>query len=466
MKIVDVTEFYSERGGGVRSHLSLKGHVLCQLGHEHLTIAPGPRDAESFLESTAGSALDASTGLSTEASARTTSDADARGGTRAENSRSRPVDAGDAQETRAKRARVLRLGGPALPYDPTYHLLFRVDKIRAAIARERPDVVEIDSPYVAAAATLSAPRAHFGVRTFVWHADFIDTYLRPMLERRLERHAPSAVADVALAPLWAMVRGIASGCDATFVAGKWQVEKLEAHGVPRVVYLPFGVEKDVFRPDARSAAARRARLEQARAPAHARLLVGVGRFAVEKRWDVVLSAFRRMRRETGRDAVLVLYGDGPERGRMAAQVARERAEAGGGAYDDVLMPGFERSREALAEGLASADALVHGCPFETFGLGVAEAIAAGLPVVVPSQGGAAESADPATSELFAMTPGREAEACAAAMVRMLARVDGDPERLRSDASRARERVQSKDGYFDGLLATYRELLARRAPRRP
>ena len=52
----------------------------------------------------------------------------------------------------------------------------------------------------------------------------------------------------------------------------------------------------------------------------------------------------------------------------------------------VRFTGFEKRREALASALASADVLVHGCPFETFGLGVAEAVACGLPVVAPDEG--------------------------------------------------------------------------------
>ena len=42
MKVLDVTEFYSQRGGGGRSHLTLKGHILCQRGHDHVVVAPGP----------------------------------------------------------------------------------------------------------------------------------------------------------------------------------------------------------------------------------------------------------------------------------------------------------------------------------------------------------------------------------------------------------------------------------------
>ena len=108
MKVLDVTEFYSERGGGVRSHLSLKQHELCQRGHEHVVVAPG--------------------GIAREES---------------------------ALAHLVGHARVIRVAGPAMPYDPTYHFLVRVDKIHAIFKAERPDILEIHSPYVAALAALT-----------------------------------------------------------------------------------------------------------------------------------------------------------------------------------------------------------------------------------------------------------------------------------------------------------------------
>mgnify|MGYP002371138017 CR=1 FL=1 len=129
MKVLDVTEFYSERGGGVRSHLSLKQHELCQRGHEHVVVAPG--------------------GIAREES---------------------------ALAHLVGHARVIRVAGPAMPYDPTYHFLVRVDKIHAIFKAERPDILEIHSPYVAALAALTAPKGSYRVRTFQWHSDFIDTY--------------------------------------------------------------------------------------------------------------------------------------------------------------------------------------------------------------------------------------------------------------------------------------------------
>jgi alpha-1,6-mannosyltransferase len=385
MKVLNITEFYSERGGGVRSHLSHKSHVSCQLGHEAIVVAPGPRDSEERYASEGGGV-----------------------------------------------ARVIRIAGPPLPYDPTYHLLWRVDKIRAIVARERPDVLEMDSPYLAAAAGLSVPRACFGVRTFVWHADFIDTYLRTALERRLSPGATSVVVS----PLWAMVRAIGRGCDATFVAGRWIADKLREHGVPRIAQLRFGVERARFVPEARDEAVRRALL----GPGRERwtLLVALGRFAVEKRWDVALDAFVSLREK--REAVLVLYGDGPEGGALRARVAGR---------DDVLFPGFETDRSKLAAALASADALVHACPFETFGFGVAEAMCAGLPVVVPDEGGAAELADAASSETYAAG---NADACAQAIERLLGRDRGS---LQRGARKAAERIPTVREQFERTFDAYR-----------
>ena len=324
--------------------------------------------------------------------------------------------------------------GPSLPYDPTYHLLWRVDKVRTKVVRGRPDVLEIHSPYLAAVAALSVPRRAYGVRTFVWHADFIDTYLREGLERRL---GGARVVDAVVEPLWAWVRTIARACDATFVASRWQLGKLEAHGVPRLVHLPFGVEKSTFHPSARDPEARDELLAGRRGP----LVVAIGRFAVEKRWDVVFDAFARWNEP---EAVLAVFGDGPERAALEAR-----------ASDRVRFLGFERDRARLARALASSDILLHGCPHETFGLGVAEAIATGLPAVLPDRGGAAEQADAASAELYASG---DVDACVAALRRLTQRT---PIELRASAIAAASRVRSVDDHFRALFDVYDDLLDRR-----
>jgi alpha-1,6-mannosyltransferase len=342
----------------------------------------------------------------------------------------------------------MRIAGPSFPYDPTYHLLWRLDKVRTIVRHERPDVLEIDSPYAAALACATLSRRHFGVRTLVWHADFIDTYLRVMLERRagLSR----AAAGRSLGPLWAMVRILAGQCDATFVAAKWMADKLTAHGVPRVTFLPFGVDRSAFSPTVRTEEARRALLEGVERRVPAALLVGVGRFAGEKRWDVVLDAFAQVRME--RCAVLVLFGDGPER---AAMEARARGMGG-----DVRFMGFVQDRAKLGAALASADVFVHGGPYETFGFAIAEAMSAGLPVVVPNAGGAGEHADLSSSERY--TPG-DPDGCARAILRLLRRLDADPHGLRADAARAGSRFPTVREQFERTYEAYARLLRTRRP---
>ncbi|MEA2749187.1 MAG: alpha,6-mannosyltransferase [Myxococcales bacterium] len=355
---------------------------------------------------------------------------------------------------------MIRVAGPASPYDPTYHLLLRFDKIAEIVERERPDVLEVHSPYLAALGVMRAKRAHYGVRTFQWHSDFIDTYagvLEAHVTRRLARGLPmldsrvwSRGIGIGTKPLWGLVRSIARRCDATLVAADWQVAKLTAHGVPRVVRVPFGIEREIFRPDARSYEARREMLALASHDARhddAVILVGVGRFAVEKRWDVVIDAFLRMReRDPRRDMILVLIGDGPERERMAARAAGS---------PDIVMPGFVKGREALARMLASADALVHGCPFETFGLSIAEAMSCGLPTVVPDEGGAAEMHVAAAGEQYRSL---DVEDCVHATERLLTRLASDADVVRAAAVAAAGRLPNVMQQFEGQIALYEKLL--------
>ena len=161
-----------------------------------------------------------------------------------------------------------------------------------------------------------------------------------------------------------------------------------------------------------------------------------------------MDAFFEVRR--ARRAVLVLVGDGPERAAMEA-----RAQG----RDDVVFLGFDKDRARLAATLASADALVHGCPYETFGLSIAEAMACGLPVVVPDEGGAAEMVDGASGESY---PSLDAAACARAITRLLGR---DRDALRRGALDASSRVPDVTKSFARLFDSQARCSARAAGRR-
>ncbi|MGH7295894.1 MAG: glycosyltransferase, partial [Polyangiaceae bacterium] len=262
------------------------------------------------------------------------------------------------------------------------------------------------------------------IRNAFWHADHVGTYLEPRIGRVSRAFDP-------------VLRALLAPYDATFVAGLAQARRLRGLGVKNVEHVPFGVDLATFTPGARRDDVRRDLLDGA-APESA-VLVAVGRLAFEKRWDVVLEAFGRVRAR--RPAVLVMLGDGPERERLART-----------APPGVRFAGFEADRGRLAAMLASADLLVHACPYETFGLGVAEAVACGLPVVVPDRGGASESAAPASGEIYASL---DVAACEAAIVRLLER---DREQLQASARDAAARVPTAAGHVARVVAVYDSML--------
>ena len=114
------------------------------------------------------------------------------------------------------------------------------------------------------------------------------------------------------------------------------------------------------------------------------------RFAIEKRWDRRSIAFLEPARKRSRCGARSSSATGPKKQTHARTQAIATSSC----------PASPKNREALAKHLANSDALVHGCPFETFGLSIAEAMSCGLPCVVPDDGGANEMHDPGSGERY------------------------------------------------------------------
>jgi alpha-1,6-mannosyltransferase len=326
---------------------------------------------------------------------------------------------------------LVTLGGPAVPYDPTYRLLVNVAKVWRLVEALAPDVLEVHSPYVAAAAAASLPKkSQRPVRTTTWHSDFIDTYDRVLMSK-----LPNAARSAVRAPLWAYVRKITRSSARVFVASKLQTDKLREMGVDQSTYLPFGVDKEVFCPEPDAQMRTRPNGSRIR-------FLAIGRLAIEKRFDVVIDAFRILR-STYPQAELWVLGDGPERARLTAL-----------AGEGVSFLGFEKSRARLAEHFRKADVLLHACPYETFGLGVAEALACALPAVLPDQGGASEWPDSAS---LVKHQSLSAIALAQAAAALIGR---DQAAVARSAFALAKSVRSHTDYISELLANYEDLLAR------
>jgi alpha-1,6-mannosyltransferase len=179
---------------------------------------------------------------------------------------------------------------------------------------------------------------------------------------------------------------------------RWAAAEFRRISVSNVTRIPLGVDLDLFSPERYSdeLRARHARPEQV-------LLVHCGRLSVEKKPHRSLAALAGLL-AAGTDAVLVVAGDGPMRGRLERAAARRELPA--------TFAGFITDPKELAGLLACADVVIAPGPVETFGLAALEALACGTPVVV--------SADSALPEVIAgagvAVPGEDFAAGAATVL--------------------------------------------------
>lgn len=346
-------------------------------------------------------------------------------------------------ETRHSGMRLLRYAAPRMPYDPTYRVPWRLDLMRRLVREQRPDIVQISSPFAPALAARFV--GDESVRVYFHHSDPIGCYLRPVLQRTL----PTALSECIEYAAWGWHRRIARFCDATVVAGHWLEAELSELGCERVITVPFGITRSDLGSHCRNPALRARFLGPLANDPRAALVLVAGRLALDKRQALLLDALHVLQRE--RPVALVVLGDGPERQRLQAR-ARGLGHA-------TFLP-FTRDRGEFAAVLASVDLLLHGSLAETYGFVVAEALASGTPVVVPSSGGAGALAGPEYSEVYQARA--DAQAVAHAVQCLLAR---PREELARAALLAAATLPSSERHFADLFALYARLKHEKARRR-
>ncbi|MDA8391517.1 MAG: glycosyltransferase family 4 protein [Actinomycetota bacterium] len=183
------------------------------------------------------------------------------------------------------------------------------------------------------------------------------------------------------------------------------------------------------------------------ASSHRPVRVGaVGRLSFEKGFDVLLTALGDLP-----DVRLSIVGDGPERGNLGALVSR---------YGMTERVTFEGWVENVWGAMAEMDIVVAPSRREGFGLAVAEAMMAGIPVVATRVGGLPEVVDEGTTA-FLVDPGD-----AVGLARAVGILAGDPE-LRQKMGRAgrRRAIQffSPEGNAANFADLYRRVAVQRSP---
>jgi 2-deoxystreptamine N-acetyl-D-glucosaminyltransferase/2-deoxystreptamine glucosyltransferase len=150
----------------------------------------------------------------------------------------------------------------------------------------------------------------------------------------------------------------------------------------------------------------------------------VGRLAEQKRPDLLVEAFGRMRHHC---AQLVIVGDGPLRRVVHSAVDRSPAR------DRITVTGFVPHIDVPAV-LASLDVLALPSVYEEMGSVLVEAMASGLPVVASRVGGIPDVVEDGETGL--LVPPGDADALAAALDELVA----DPRRRQRFAEASRRRA--------------------------
>jgi alpha-1,6-mannosyltransferase len=259
--VLDITEFFGETTGGVRTYLLQKAEYVQRRPDLRQTIVvPGARD--EILEA---------------------------GG-----------------------VRCYRLHGPSVPTQKPYRFMLATRSTSRIVAHERPDLIEVGSTWFAPWLVHLAERRVDLPVVWFYHSNF-PRVIAPWPERagRIRR----AAADFA----WRYVRRLGRMVRATLAPSDFVARELERQGVDRVVRVSLGVDLQRFHPARRDAAAEtRRRHGLPEGP----LAIYVGRLAAEKEVDLLLAAWREVERRTG--ARLLLVGDGPARRRLRRSRGSER----------------------------------------------------------------------------------------------------------------------------------------------
>ena len=257
----DLTQSWSEVGGGVRTYLLHKRrHILENTPHRHLMIIPGNRDEV--------------------------------------------IDEG--------RAVTVIVASPHVPGSPNYRFMLRNRAVRAALEAFRPDLIECQDAYNLPWAAI-AHRKHFPETALVaaYMTDFPTVYVERPFSKVIGRTLAGLCSRICYRYCGALYRRF----DAVFALSEnGGAAKLRSYGVEPVDTVPLGVELGEFGPQRRDPRLR-AKIGLAD---NQPLLIYVGRLDGEKKPDVVVDAFRRL--PEGLGARLALLGEGP----LKAEIAQLR----------------------------------------------------------------------------------------------------------------------------------------------
>lgn len=266
MRLVDVSEFFSDFGGGVRTYAHQKLEAAAKAGIEATIIAPGPAD----------------------------------------------------RRERRLGGEIFWVRSPVLPFDHRYHLFVDLRPIHALLDDIRPNIVEGSSTWRGgwAAATWRGAAA----RALFLHQDPVAVYPQSLMSPAISAERVDQLCNW----FWRYMRRLSARFDVTVAPSGYFARRLSRFGVANPFACPLGVDKNAFSHALRDDETRRKMLAGCGVDdPNATLFLAVGRHHPEKRLPLLIEALRQF--SSHAPCALYVIGDGP----MWRSVQRKAAEAAG-----------------------------------------------------------------------------------------------------------------------------------------
>ena len=252
MKICDLTQIYSPRGGGVRSYLEAKRrYIRDHTPHEHLTIVPGAR----------------------------------------------------TEQVEGGRTQVWTVAGPLVNRTSRYRWMLDLPALLRILYDQHPEVVEAGDPYHAAMISRNWANRRGSDFYMFYHSHFPDAMLRTVL-KFAGSWARGWVEKVA----GDYLRNMSQNSRGVFVASRHLMRVLSGWAVERLIHLPLGVDTSVFRPEwGRS---RREIREKLGLPQDRPVFLYVGRVSPDKDTALLLRVWTKIGEMMKTPWLGVMVGDG------------------------------------------------------------------------------------------------------------------------------------------------------------
>ena len=252
MKICDLTQIYSSRGGGVRSYLEAKRrYIRDHTQHEHLMIVPGAR----------------------------------------------------TEQVEGGRTQLWTVAGPLVNRTSRYRWMLDLPALLRILYDQHPEIVEAGDPYHAAMISRNWANRRGSDFYMFYHSHFPDAMLRTVL-KFAGTWARGWVERVA----GDYLRNMSQNSRGVFVASRHLMKVLSGWALEGLIHLPLGVDTTVFKPD--GGKSRREIRERLGLPQDRPVFLYVGRFSPDKDTALLLRVWMKIGERMKTPWTGVMVGDG------------------------------------------------------------------------------------------------------------------------------------------------------------